>query len=162
MKCECCKNEIKEGKTICSVCGMTLLTGDDINPTVKASVIEDIRQKYLKDTTLLLKTYEYEISDGKVTENGTKIIRLFDALQLKNDVVKMLSHDFEEVVSSRDFALEIIVRKNGKDTTHQLKFKPTKEISHKRIGVQLTPGFRCRIYVGSGDNFIASDEISLI
>lgn len=159
MKCSCCKIEMKEGKASCNICGMPTLAGDE---KIRASVISEIRHKHLDNVSVSVKTYRYEVAEGKVSENTSEYVKIADAINLKFDEIQWLNVEFEGLESQRKFEVELLVGKKGKEQSKKVTFTPSKSISHQKVGICLKPGFQCAVVVGSQKSFETSETFSLI
>jgi len=158
MKCLCCGIELKEGKAICNICGLPTLAGDD---NVRANVINETRHKYLDNVFVSVNTYNYQAENGRLSEKGSEYVRLGDAFELTMDKIQWLNMEFEEIESKKKFELELLIDKKGKKEYKTVTIVPSKNISHKKIGICLKAGFNCAIAVGNQDSFEMSEQFSL-
>ena len=162
MICECCKNEIKMGKTTCSRCGMPILTSAGISDAIKKEEIRKIKESYLSDIHLYIRTYLYEIRSGSVVETGTERLPLCKALQLQEEQILWSDTSFESVDSDRDFSIALTISRKGQSEDITVPFHPDKVMSHGRVGVMPAPGFCFRMVIGSPEQYAVSEVISLI
>lgn len=162
MKCKCCYNEVDSKNTICHVCGFPLVIGQGVSEDIVRSLVNETRNKYLGGVSVNVRLYCYEVKDHSVVEAGSPVSHFFDALELKLDQDLFFTDQFEAVPSSREFNLDLEINRNGTVTSLSVPFKPSKTISHERLGARLMPGFRFRLIVGSEDNYVASKEYPLI
>lgn len=161
-ECICCGNMVDNNETFCKICGLPLLFGKDVSDDIKNKLADENRRKYLENISINLITYQYEIDKNTVKDSENEEIELVKAIDLNRNNIIWLDKNFDGIDSDRNFILEIIIIHNEVRKKIDIKFIPKKKISHEKIGAILMPGFKFKIAVGERDDYILSDEMSLI
>ena len=161
MICRFCKSEMEDGEIRCGFCGFTHINfTEEDSMGAMDRMLESYKNKKLGGIKIELISYHYTVENGKITENGENIILLADAAELSEDKIKWNDAGFYGPDSEKQIFLTIRTGREEK-INHSLEIKiPVSE--ELKIGVVMVPGLKAKIAAGNPDDYVLSDEFSVL
>ena len=161
MRCSCCNAIIGTGQAKCTICGFPLLIGGNDNE-MSQKLIHNHKSKKIGSISIMIKTYSYEMDEKNILKEEAEYYNLAFASELKLGEIQWMDSEFEPLESARDIELTLQITNNDQTDDKTVLIHPEKIISHSRIGVMLSDGFTIQIAVGSKEEYVLSEALSLI
>lgn len=159
MKCNCCKAEFLNGQAKCPICAFPTLMVDDVDID---ELIRNYKNNKLKDVAIYIKIYNYSIDNGNLSMDGEEYIKVVEAWKLEHGNVYWMDEAYEDIESANTFTLTVSIGNSMAHRECDVNITPSRNISHSMIGVLLEDGFTIRFIVGTKENYVYSEAISLI
>ena len=161
MQCSCCYHDVAEGLATCPVCGFPVLTVGDTTEENRR-MIEDYRASKLKQITIDLQVFSYEVRADGVSDTGSAWRPLAGASQLRSDAVFWSDLVCQQMTSDRAFTMRVRMRMGSGSREQLVTLKPDKPVSRERVGVIAAEDFKFRLAVGNRDAYILSEPIGML
>ncbi len=161
-RCIVCKCPYEEGQVACPVCGFPLLFDRESDPATLQKLVDDTKNSYLADVSVMMLTYRCDTENGLFEEKSKEYTKLFDALQLSYGETLWFDKDYESVECDEPINVDIRVCHADVSVDYTLSVIPERMVNLGKIGIRLEDGFKARIVVGSDTANACSEEFSLI
>ena len=156
MKCNCCGITVSKNIANCTVCGYPLLAGNSIE------IISNHRGALLKDITLNLKCYDYEVSNGELKVSNAVYKRFFSANELSMNNIKWYDSKFDDFPTDKKFVIDLMIKSAKGTVEKKINVSPKEKISRCMIGAFLTEGFNIALVVGNENKYVISDTVTIL
>lgn len=162
MRCEICNSEMPQGVIRCSVCGFnhfSVTEADDGG--IKAMMREDFRRQKLGGIGIWLRTYNYIISGGSITEAEGDPVLLAQATDLEINKPRQCETEFCGIGAGEKAELTLLVGGEQKKE-YPLSFEMPEKIDSIKVGIMMTDGLRVSLTVSGGNCTVATETIPLL
>ena len=160
MQCKCCKHQVADGNAICDVCKFPMVAGAGVNMEGYA---QQFRSTLLNGCSISIKVYHYDSNgSGKLVEQKSEYVKIADALVLPYRQVLWFGDEFNPPAVMRDIELNLRVSGQGKSLDITVTAALNKSMKCARLGLYLDDGFAVRVAVGTPEDYVLSDDFSIL
>ena len=160
IQCKCCMHLNQNDSAMCEACRLPLIASGGVDMDVVGT---QYRRQLLDGCSIALKVYYYEPdASGNLVEQRSEYVTVANAMELGFREVKWFADEFNPPEIKREIELTVRVQRPDGYTDKTLRAGLKKSTRCSCVGLFLDEGLKVSFAVGSKEDYILSDAVSLL